>query len=155
MCQKFFLSTLCIDEQRVKTALRTATEARTVIEDLRGRHCSSSTTDREERVPEHIKSFKCLESHYSRAETTSQFLPVELSVKKMHTMYIKWCAEMDYHIESYDFYRRVFLEKFDLKFHKPKKDMCDTCEGFKNLQKTGDVDGNARRVMGTCFTGHQ
>ena len=51
---------------------------------------------------------------------------------------------MDYHIELYDFYRRVFLEKFDLKFHKPKKDMCDTCGGFKNLQKTGDVDGNAR-----------
>ena len=49
-------------------------------------------------------------------------------------MYIEWCDEIHHDKkENYDFYLRVFKEKFDLKFHKPKKDKCDHCEAYENI----------------------
>ena len=35
-------------------------------------------------------------------------------------------------VEDYNFYRKVFDEKFNLKFHKWKKDKCNKCEAFTN-----------------------
>ena len=55
----------------------------------------------------------------------------------MHKMYSEWCAEYGHEVENYNFYARVFREKFNLKFQKPKKDTCDKCETFSNTPITG------------------
>ena len=38
-------------------------------------------------IVEHIKSFPCRISHYSRSESCSKYLDCQLSVKKMHSLY--------------------------------------------------------------------
>ena len=45
-------------------------------------------------------------------------------------------------VVDYKFYHRVFLERFNLKFQKNKKDNCDKCEAFNNTpvdQRTADA----------------
>ena len=90
-------------------------------------------TDREEFVIEQIKSFQTVESNYVWKTSKYQYLPRELSVKFLHQQYIEWC-DKNHHDkkENYDFYLRVFNEKFNVKFHKPKKDRCDKCEAYEN-----------------------
>ena len=53
-------------------------------------------------------------------------------------------------VEKYDFDKRVFNEKFNLKFQQNKKDRCDKCETFKNMPeiaKTPEmVDGHNKHI---------
>ena len=132
VCQKFFLSTLDIDEKRVRTALKSITISGTIVCDGRGYHHKHyNVADREQSVIEHIKKFKTVESHYVRKTSKGKYLPQELNIKSMHRMYVEDGKDQE-RVETYDFYVRVFTEKFNLKFQKPKKDQCDKCEGFKN-----------------------
>ena len=41
---------------------------------------------------------------------------------------------------SKDTYRTIFLEKFCLKFNKPKKDVCDHCQIFLNTMTDQQTD---------------
>ena len=53
----------------------------------------------------------------------------------MYRMYLEWTVEKSYLLENYHFYSRVFHERLNLKFQRLKKDMCDTCETFKNANE--------------------
>ena len=124
VCQKFFLATHAISEQSIRTALKKKTDSGTIQPDLRGCHKNHTTVadvNRERSVVEHIKLFKCVESHYVRKEVKWQYLPEELTVKEMHRMYVEYCAEMKTEPESYTFYHYVFTIRFNLKFKKPTK----------------------------------
>ena len=72
-----------------------------------------------------------MESHYVRKSAKCQYLPMELTVREMHRMYVEEHDGIG-EVENYNFYFRVFNEKFNLKFHKNKKDKCNQCEEFKN-----------------------
>ena len=133
-CQKFFLSTLGIDEKRVRTALDKSDGTGVVQPDQRGRHKNHyNVAEREEIVMRHIRMFKVVESHYVRKEVKYEYLPEDLTVSMMHNMYNEWCVENGHATENYNFYSRVFREKFNLKFQKPKKDVCDKCQTYKNI----------------------
>ena len=132
VCQKFFLNTLHVDEKRVRTALNTMTDTGTAQPDKRGAHLNHYTVEeREKPVIDHICKFKTVESHYVRQTAKCHYLPSELTVQEMHRMYV---AEHtgDAKVENYDFYNRVFRERFNLKFHKNKKDTCDKCQNYDN-----------------------
>ena len=88
--------------------------------------------ERQKNVMDHIQLFKVVESHYVRKESKYQYLPDTLNISEMHRMYTEWCDEQGINAENYAFYKRVFNENFDLKFHKPKKDECDKCTSFNN-----------------------
>ena len=133
VCQKMFLSTFAIDEKRIRTVLHNITETGTPLPDGRGRHNNHRREEqRTNYVMEHISTFKVLESHYVRREAKYEYLPSELTISQMYRMYLKWREEKNYPLETYGFYARIFRERFNLKFQKPKKDKCDTCEEFKN-----------------------
>ena len=137
VCATMFLNTLGISEKRIRTALANVTDTGAPILETRGRHGNHKTSqEREETVIKHIKQFKVVESHYVRKESKYEYLPAELSVAEMYRMYTVWCSNENYALESYDFYFRVFKERFNLKFQKPKKDKCDTCESYNNLDKS-------------------
>ena len=90
VCQKFFLSTLDIDEKRVRTALKSITISGTIVCDGRGYHHKHyNVADREQSVIEHIKKFKTVESHYVRKTSKGKYLPQELNIKSMHQMYVE------------------------------------------------------------------
>jgi len=132
VCQKFFLSTLSIDERRIRQLLDTLSATGTVELDKRGKHNNHFTKAEEEAaVVAHISKFKTVDSHYVRKTAKAQYLPQQLTVKEMHRMYVE---EHDGNgkVEDYKFYHRIFTERFNLKFQKNKKDQCDKCEGFKN-----------------------
>lgn len=79
---------------------------------------------REDRVIQHIQTFKVLKSHYIFIIITlfTQFLPKELAISEMHRLYIKWCDNKCFPKENFDFYKRVFTRRFNLKFQQLKKD---------------------------------
>lgn len=77
--------------------------------------------------------FPIVESHYVRQQCNWEFLPEHLSVREMHRLYREWCKENSLKSESYDFYLHVFKDRFNLKFNRPKKDVCDYCTSFKNM----------------------
>ena len=135
VCQKMFLNTFSIDEKRLRTILNNRTETGAPFRDMRGRHDNHVRNgEREKPVMEHIMSFQVFESHYVRRESKNEYLPTELNISVMYRMYKEWAATKNYPIESYDFYYRVFHEKFNIKFQKPKKDVCDTCQEYQNTE---------------------
>lgn len=141
VCAKMFLNTFSIDEKRVRTVLQNKTETGAPIIDGRGRHGKHKTCqEREDIIMKHIKEFNVIESHYVRKDARYEYLPHDLSVAEMYRMYNEWRLTKNYQLESYDFYLRVFKEKFNLKFQSLKKDRCDTCETFRNLDITNKTD---------------
>ncbi|XP_057305163.1 uncharacterized protein LOC130642101 [Hydractinia symbiolongicarpus] len=137
VCSTMFLNTLGINKKRVRTVLSNVTDTGAPLVDGRGRHKNHKTSEeREKLVIEHISCFKVVESHYVRKDAKYEYLPKELSVAEMYRMYSEWCSKKGYTLENYAFYYRVFKEKFNLKFQQPKKDKCDTCEAYNNLDKT-------------------
>ena len=144
VCAFMFLNTLDIDKERVRTALEKITATGTVEHDKRGKHLNHfNARDREVKVIEHISLFKTVESHYVRKDAKGQYLPEDLSVATMYRMYVEWCQENGTAVvEDYKFYNKVFRERFDLKFQKPKKDQCDRCCDFNNtpmLARTSEI----------------
>ena len=113
--------------------LQKKTEAGTVKTDSRGKHDHHANfEERQKNVMDHMQLFKVVESHYVRKESKYQYLPDTLNISEMHRMYTEWCGEQGFNAENYAFYKRVFNEHFDLKFHKPKKDECGKCTSFNN-----------------------
>lgn len=103
--------------------------------DMRGHH-----SNRPHKIPnevcnyviDHIKSFPSDESHYSRHKNPNKrYLSPLLSVKKMHSLYIERCEEVN---KSDTFkvklctYRRIFETKFNLSFGHPRSDTCSVCD---------------------------
>ena len=144
VCQKMFLNTLGISSLSVATAFKKVdNETGAMQQDKRGKHGNHKKIDkkREQRVIDHIESFKVVESHYVRKTETAQFLPRELSITDMHRMYLEKCEEFGEQGETFDFYKRVFRRKFRLKFMKPKKDDCNTCTTFDAIpEKTKEQE---------------
>ena len=115
--------------------MKKLTNTGTMAMDERGKLGNHNTVSAEREAPviEHIQQFLTVESHYVRRGCKWEYLPEELSVKEMHRMYKKYCAEKGYSkVESYDFYLQTFTSRFNLKFHKSKKDACDMCSIKEN-----------------------
>lgn len=90
-------------------------------------------TKGEEDVVAHVSKFKTVDSHYVRQTAKSQYLPEDLNVKAIHSMYLKDFTGSEGKVKDYIFYYRIFTERFNLKFQRNKKDRCNKCEGFKNM----------------------
>lgn len=93
-------------------------------------------------VVNHIGSFPVRVSHYTRNKSSKKYLSPELSVRKMHELYVekyepeayaslKENVKVKFNI-TYEFYANIFNTKFNLSFGKPKSDVCHTCDKFKN-----------------------
>lgn len=103
---------------------------------IKGKHVKKQTADNKiTEVIEHIKSFPVEDSHFCRASTNRKYLSTGLSVAKMYSLYVE---KYDEPVKE-NIYRKVFNEKFNLSFHKPKKDVCDLCSEFK-ANKNPDSD---------------
>ena len=80
---------------------------------------------------EHIGSFPCEMSHYSRTNNTSRvYLSSQLSISMMHRLYKVWAEEQQKVTISARAYRDVFNEKFNYGFGKPRSDACAQCDGI-------------------------
>lgn len=73
----------------------------------------------------HIEMFPVVPSHYSRSETEIKYLNCDLNIKAMYRLY--WCDENNVPKAKESAYRNVFVNEYNLGFHRPKKDQCRLC----------------------------
>ena len=147
VCKVFYLTTLNISQRRIEYALSVKMNAATgiVSEERRGRHPNFRAISeiRKQAVRMHIKSIPTVESHYRRASSKKEYLEAGLSISQLYAKYVEKCSEKILEAETAidreqftpvkeHIYRDIFDHEFNLEFHKPKQDRCDTCELFKN-----------------------
>ncbi|XP_050301120.1 uncharacterized protein LOC126739479 [Anthonomus grandis grandis] len=108
-----------------------------------------------QQIESHINSFPIRISHYTRNRSQRKFLSPDLSVMKMRELYVEkynsekyrqWKADNKTKFEiNYDFYLHIFNTKFNLSFGKPKTDVCNACDRFKNqIDAAENPEGKAR-----------
>lgn len=107
-----------------------------VGEDKRGKNVSNKIPEIDlNLVRDHISSFRTLESHYSRASSTKQYLSEEFSQQKMYDLYKEKMKEE--HPTSTPVkiskYKDIFCTEFNIAIHQPKKDQCKYCAQYNNL----------------------
>lgn len=134
VCKIFFLNTLCISAQVVKTVFNKTGSTGVVSEDRRGKACKNSLLSEsvKESVREHINSFQTVESHYCRKNTSRLYLPASLNISKMYSLYQEYCSDKNItEVATESIYRAVFNSDFSMSFFRPKKDLCDICHGYQ------------------------
>lgn len=135
VCKTFFLNTLSISAQTVRTVFNKVGSAGTVMEDKRGKACKNSQLDNvvHQSVRDHINKFETIKSHYCRQKTSRLYLPATLSIAKMYTLYQEYCLENNIQLQATEsMYRSIFNTQFNMAFSQPKKDLCDTCHRYDN-----------------------
>nr|CAI5829866.1 unnamed protein product [Callosobruchus analis] len=136
VCRKFFLSTLCISQQSVDTAIKKKREGGIVSPDKRGRHVPANKTSPEirESVRNHILQFPVYQSHYSRERTRKKYLGKHLNISRMYQLYVEQCKDKSIPAEDIAkewVYSDVFNYEFNYGFKNPDNDTCDDCDMFQ------------------------
>lgn len=114
--------------QTIKEKLKTTGKVGT---DRRGKHTNRPhklKMDDEGAIHEHIQSLKGRHSHYSRSQTKRLYLPEELNISKLYTMFTNMYKNVKV---SYDTYRKIFNNCYNFSFGYPRTDTCSTCDEFK------------------------
>ncbi|CAH1183735.1 unnamed protein product [Ceutorhynchus assimilis] len=150
VCQTFFLNTLGISHQVVKTVAAklniSENNVVTIDGDNRGRNNITKTRISQRQdflVKDHINSFEAVESHYTRKDSSKKYLPGSLNISKMFRLYMDYCKENKVDkkdIVRESMYRWIFVNKFNIGFHIPKKDQCDLCVNYQNSNDAEKVE---------------
>lgn len=142
VCKTFFLHTLDISDKVVITAINKKQHG-IVQSDRRGKHAlrpNSLPASTRENVRQHIRSFPRIESHYLRKDTSREYLEEGLNLSKMYYLYRAWCADNGKEPAKQWLYEDIFNKEFNLSFFRPKKDLCDLCEKYKNSSEEEKKD---------------
>ena len=117
-----------------------------------GRRCTELDERKRNAVVDHIQSFKCKASHYSRKDSPGRkYLPYELSVAKMYRMF----REHNHLQVSYSLYHSVFSHKFNLGFGSPATDVCATCTQFRHQVRNDTLTEDEKKVIAAEFILHR
>lgn len=152
VCQKFFLTTLCVSHGVVDNAIEHKNSLGMYSgEDVRGRRepINKTKPDVIEFLKKHIESFPKMESHYGRKSSKRLYLDSQLSISKMYRMYKNKCEEVNMQPASEITYRRIFGNEYNLSFFIPKKDQCATCTAYMNAK------GDEKLLQESKYSEHQ
>ncbi|MCG8049000.1 MAG: hypothetical protein N0E48_25925 [Candidatus Thiodiazotropha endolucinida] len=135
------MKTLDIGDKLIRYTLSKKQHGTSGGSDQRGKHTPHNKTTEENisYVKQHIASFPVVESHYQRKGTKRMFLEQGLSISKMFELYKTKCLEDDMSPVSEMVYRKIFCTEYNLSFHKPKKDICSTCNTFEQKKKANTI----------------
>lgn len=166
VCKVMFLNTLGICDSWVETAVKKhllsvnnspTSPSKNPMRDGRGTHDNRPIRTTEEAVNyviEHINSFPRVPSHYCRRTSKREYLEHTLSVAKMFDKYLEWVKNIKKlegkQIVKIRQYRQIFNTKFNIGFHKPRKDQCAFCNKFKfstRLEKEQLKQKLARHIL--------
>lgn len=155
MCQKFFLSTLSISEMFMRGCFKNLSETNVVESDARevfGPHNKTPESARQY-VKDHINYFPRMPAHYVRKDTKTEYLEQDLNVTKMYELYVDKCKEDEVEPVKINMYRNILKKDFNIGFHKPRKDMCDECFAYDNMNdeekeaKKGEHEAHLQRKL--------
>lgn len=135
VCQKYFLRTLDVSQTFVRCSLEKRQSSGLVDCDRRGKQISVNKIKDEvrNRIRNHIMSFPCSESHYSRNRSAKKYLGCHLNISRMYELYKEKCESEMVPAEEIGkewLYSHIFNTEFNLSFAPPAKDTCDACDEF-------------------------
>lgn len=142
VCKTMFLNTLDISKRMVTTVLGKLRKGEQCLTDKRGKFKNQPNTLNEEKtasVKEHINLFPRVPSHYTRKDSSREYLEENLSLSIMYNLYTEWAKENDKNVATKHYYSDIFNNNFNIGFFKPKKDQCDVCEGYTNATNEDKV----------------
>lgn len=103
-------------------------------------------------IRDHIQSFTCRASLYAqRGAPGRKFLPSDLSVAKMHRMFL----EQNHQQVSYSLYWSIFVYDFNLAFGHPAKDVCSACVKLRMAINNPDVTAEEKRNKILLYSRHR
>lgn len=146
VCKTMFLHTFAIGEGVVRTALNKITDSDglAIACDERGRHNHHPKVRNDEMIKsvcDHVQLFTRVESHYTRKESSKLYLGSELTMTKMFKLYKEWVPETDPNrAKTLRQYTDIVNDKFNIEFHRPKKDQCDVCIAYRNQPRRVSED---------------
>lgn len=150
VCKKAFMSIYCVTESRVKRLCNLLLLGKSP-NDQRGKHKPSTAKDANilADIHSHISSFPVHQTHYGDVDI--QYLSGELTVKKMHEMFVAMYPGTNV---SYHYYHKYFKSHFSLKFGRPSVDTCVICEE-KIIKLKSCLNDNAKRVASAELLVHK
>lgn len=142
VCKTAFQSLFAVSPDRLRRLCNLIKEGKLPV-DQRGKHDSRRAIPGPtcQQIVDHINSFPIKTSHYSSKEI--QYLSAELDVKKMFNLFKEKYPETNV---KYEFYLKIFNERFSLRFGRPQIDTCCTCESLEVRLKSPSLNENAKRV---------
>ena len=142
VCQTMFLNTLDVNKKMIDTALIKVRKGEHTLIDKKGKSTKRPNMVAESKTAsliEHINLFPRMPSHYTRKDSSREYLEETLSISNMYSLYIEWAKENDKNIATKHHYTDIFNNQFNIEFFKPKKDCCDKCEGYENATIDGKI----------------
>jgi len=82
----------------------------------------------------HIESFPTVEVHYTRKDTIRLYFGPDLNISKMYDLYKESCQSEGSVAVSKVKYKKIFCEEYNISFHKPHKDQCQTCAVYQEAK---------------------
>lgn len=136
VCKLFFKNTLAINNRPIETALKKKNNDTNIssMKDYRGTHLNHSKVDEniKESIRKFIEAIPKIESHYIRANSKRHYIDGSKAITDLHRDYVEQCKSKNIPYASYLMFYRIFTQEFNISFFVPKKDLCDTCEVYKN-----------------------
>ncbi|XP_052427306.1 uncharacterized protein LOC127969418 [Carassius gibelio] len=153
ICHASFLSIFCVKKDRVQSIAKYWLEnGKARPEHHGGPREIEAQTAKKDIVRKHIQSFNCRASHYARRGAPGRkFLPSDLSVAKMHQMFL----EQNHQQVSYSLYWSIFVYDFNLAFGHPAKDVCSSCVKFRIAINDPDLTAEEKRNKILLYTLHR
>lgn len=148
VCKKYFLQTFQISDGRMTRALKKLKSGDPPGEDKRGKKVPANKTPEEKIVivREHISSFPCYQSHYTRAHNPNRkYLSEDLNIRLLYNLYKDHVRNQGKEPVKEHIYRRTFNTEFNLHFHAPHKDTCVKCDKFAILKNS--TDGEEEKLL--------
>nr|CAH7761472.1 unnamed protein product [Callosobruchus chinensis] len=103
--------------------------------DRRGKHGEQKALD-----PPHkdaVRAIPRVESQYLWNQTSREYFQGSLNIATLYRLYKEQCLEENSPYVKKFMYEHIFNTEFDIGFHKPIKDQCSTCEGYRNSSEEG------------------
>lgn len=128
VCKSAFIDLHGIGRGKLDGILNSLKETGIAPTDKRGKHGNvkhALTPETKEIVRNHIKSLKTRDSHYSLKDTSKKYLPADLNVNKLYTLFKQLNPSVSL---SYESYRHIFCTDFNIAFGYPRKDTCSQCD---------------------------
>lgn len=137
LCQSAFLAVHGIKRSRLRRKIQ---KNNAEPKDSRGLHHSRpnrTKTDTLVAVRRFLEELPARESHYSRSDNKlRKYLDSHLSVAKLHQNFLE--KNQDKQV-SYEMFRKIFTEEYNISFGFPRKDICKECTLFLTRLQQAEV----------------
>lgn len=137
VCKTLFINTICIGKssvwswkQPIHSLKQAEQKAKSIKEDVANEKTKPFAKDNKE-LNDFIDGIPKMESHYCRQRTSKLYLQPDIrSKKEFYTLYVEYCKSKNMSPLSVATFSNTLTVK-NVSLFKPKKDLCETCNGFK------------------------